>query len=352
MNVADFLLELRNRDIQIRADSDQLRCNAPAGVLTPGLREQLRQYKSEILEFLRAAELLARQERAIIPLQPRGDRIPIFAVGGHNGDVFCYRALAQHLGEDQPFFGLQPPGLDGHSEPLARVEELAAYFAAQIKTFRPGGPYVIAGYCAGCTIAFELAQQLLQDGAAISFVAMFGPYFLASNRLVLRFAQWRQRLATHVRALALLSSFEGRRDYLADRLRKGVMALLARRSPGTNDPELVLRSRVEDVTMGAVRRYTPSHFAGIVSLFLPSREWARLYGAPTLWRSVSERTEDYIGPDDCDAGNMLLEPHAKAIADLFRRCCENSKMEEARSQALRRGFLLDHPNNYFGRSLG
>jgi surfactin synthase thioesterase subunit len=65
----------------------------------------------------------------------------------------------QHLGEDQPFFGLQPPGVDGHGEPLASVEELAAYFAAQIRAFRPNSPCIIAGYCGGGTIAFELADN-------------------------------------------------------------------------------------------------------------------------------------------------------------------------------------------------
>jgi len=319
VSVAAFLSELRDRDIQIRAEGERLKCNAPAGVVTPELREQLQQHKAEILKFLRGAEALARQERAIIPLQPRGERIPIFGVGGHNGDVFCYRALAQHLGESQPFFGLQPPGLDGHSEPLARVEELAAYFAAQIQKFQPDGPYVIVGYCAGCTIAFELARQLLQRGAAIRFVALFGPYFFSSNRLFQRLAHWRQRLASHVHALALLPSFGARRRYLAERLRKGAMSLISNSPPPTNDPELVLRAKVENVTMAAVHRYTPRYFDGRVNLFLPSRQWARFYNAPRSWRSVSQLTEDYFGPDHCDASNMLLEPHAKAMADLFQR---------------------------------
>jgi len=166
--VPTFLEELRRRDIQVWADGDQLRCNAPTGVLTPELRDQLRQRKSAIVEFLRSTEALARQERAIVPLQPRGQRVPVFAVPGHNGNVFSYRFLAQHLGDDQPFFGLQPPGVDGQSEPLTCVEELAAYFAAQIRAFRPDGPYAIAGHCAGGTIAFELARQLLQQGAAIT----------------------------------------------------------------------------------------------------------------------------------------------------------------------------------------
>mgnify|MGYP006170522143 CR=1 FL=1 len=120
-----------------------------------------------------AAGEIAHQQRAIVPLQPRGSRTPLFAIPGHNGDVFCYRALAQHLGSDQPLFGLQPPGVDGQAEPLRSVEALAAYFASQVRGFMPNGPYGIAGYCAGGAIAFELALQLQRAGATVDFVALF-----------------------------------------------------------------------------------------------------------------------------------------------------------------------------------
>src|SRR5262249_47429017 len=130
-----------------------------------------------------------------VPLQPRGTRSPIFAVGGHNGDIFCFHALAQHLGEDQPFFGLQPPGLDGHREPLQRVEDLAAYFVAQIRAFQPSGPYVIAGYCAGGALAFETAKQLPREGAALGPRALFGSPFPTWYRLL---PQLRERFKTTV----------------------------------------------------------------------------------------------------------------------------------------------------------
>ncbi len=140
MKALDFLEKLRSRDIKVWAEGDRLRCNAPAGVLTPELRNELRQRKDEILRFLHSAEALAQQQRAIVPLQPRGTGAPVFAVAGHNGDVFCFRAIAHHLGADQPFFGLQPPGLDGNREPRARVEDLAAYFAALVSPPAPIAP--------------------------------------------------------------------------------------------------------------------------------------------------------------------------------------------------------------------
>jgi hypothetical protein len=111
--VSDFLAELGRKDIHVWGDGERLRCNAPEGALTPDLRHQLRDRKGEILEFLRAAEAVARQQPAIVPLQPRGARTPIYGVPGHPGDVFCFSDLVKRLGDDQPFYGLEPPGLDG-----------------------------------------------------------------------------------------------------------------------------------------------------------------------------------------------------------------------------------------------
>jgi thioesterase domain-containing protein len=322
VSVPALLADLRRRDIEIWAEGDGLRCNAPAGVLTPELREQLQQRKHDILAFLRSATTLAGQQRAIVPLQPRGTRPPIFGVPGHNGDVFCYRALAQHLGDDQPLYGLQPPGLDGHSKPLRRIEDLAAYFAGQIRAFRPTGPCVITGFCTGGTIAFELARQLLQERVAISLVALFGAPYPTWYRLLpqLRWHLGDQvaRVVKHTRALTSLSVSEWW-PYIAERRRNREAQRAAERVTEP-DAVLVLRAAVERATIAAARRYTPGHFAGRVSLFLPCRAWVRLGLRPLRWRSVARDTEEYFGPDGCTSDNMLREPYAATFAELFGQC--------------------------------
>lgn len=325
MKVATLLAALRDRDVQLWADGERLRCSAPPGTLTLELREELRRHKAGILAFLRSAGSLARQQRAIVPLQPRGSRPPLFAFGGHNGDVFCFRALAQHLGEDQPFFGLQPPGLDGQAEPLARVEDLAAYFSAEIRAFRPNGPYGIVGYCAGGTIAFELARQLLRDGFALSTVALFGaPYPTWYRRLPQcrkRLTAQLARLLKHARELALLPAGE-RWAYLAGKL-PGRQRSPVPANQGALDPVLAHRARVADATFAALRRYVPSPFAGQLALFLPCREWARSRELPLRWRAVAERAEEYFGPDGCTGDMMLREPYAPTFAALFRRSTQD-----------------------------
>jgi thioesterase domain-containing protein len=316
--VPAFLAELRSRDVEVWADGDHLRCAAPAGVLTLDLRNQLQQRKSEILEFLRSATALAQQQRAIVPLQPRGTRAPVFGVAGHNGDVFCYRALAAHLGDEQPFFGLQPPGLDGLTEPLASVADLAAYFAGQIRAFQPDGPYVIAGYCAGGAIAFELARQLLQQRAAIACVALFGcPHPAGYRRLPQirrRLVQLAGRLSHHAREVMSRPLRESHL-YLTEKLRQHTARPDDERAVAP-DPVLVLRAKVERATLAALPRYAPGHFAGRVNLFLPSRELGR-DPAMLRWRSVAQRTETYFGPDGCDGDAMLREPYAPRFAELL-----------------------------------
>ena len=315
-----FLAELRSREIEVWAEGDSLRCTAPVGVLTPELRDQLRQRKQEIMEFLRSAEALTQQQRAIVPLQPRGTRPPVFGVPGHNGDVFCYRSLAQHVGNDQPFFGLQPPGLDGQSEPLKCVEDLAAYYADQIRAFQPSGPYVIAGFCAGGGIAFELGRELLRRGEIVACVALFGsPYptwYRSASQLRWRLRRQAERFSGHARALATRSLGE-LRTYVAEkwRQRRARRDAAQARAP---DPVLVLRAKMERAAIAALRRYTPRAFAGRLLLFTPSKQW--LPSAAPLWRSVAERAEQYFGPEGCEGDTMLLEPYAPGFAALFRRC--------------------------------
>ena len=329
MIVPAFLEELRSRDIQVWTEGDQLRCNAPTGALTPELRDQLRQRKSAIVQFLRSAEALSRQERAIVPLQTRGQCVPVFAVPGHNGNVFSYRFLAQHLGDDQPFFGLQPPGVDGQSDPLTCVEDLAAYFAAQIRAFRPDGPYVIAGHCAGGTIAFELARQLQQQGAAITFLALFSsPYptwFRLLPQLRRRLAQRAEWLSTHLQALAV-RSMEERRRYIIAKLAERRRQHEAQRDASqpsrlaAPDPELLRRTRLEAATLVALRRYTPHQFAGRAVLFLPNRDWLRPGNMALRWRRVARDTEESCGPEGCEGDVMLHEPHVRTIVEQFRHC--------------------------------
>ena len=333
MTVAAFLEALRSLDIEVWPDGEQLRCNAPAGSLSPAITCQLRDRKHEIVTFLRSAETAARQSRAIVPIQTRGARPPIFAVGGHNGDVFCYRLLARRLGETQPFFGLRPPGLDGECDPLTSVARLAAYFAAQIRTVHASGDCIVAGYCAGGAIAFETAQHLAREGVDVQFVALFAgrypTWFRRLGQVRHRISHYADRLQVHARALAMQPR-DQRRRYLTDAV--GRLMTPNRTGHATAaDSSSTLVAKVQQATMEGICAYTPAYFNGRLALFLPSARSRRPAEGLVRWRPLARDLEEYCGPDGCEGATMLLEPHVVSIARLFECCCGASAITPARS---------------------
>lgn len=109
----------------------------------------------------------------LVPIQPNGSQPPFFCVHGIGGSVLRYSALANFMGEDQPFYGLE--ALPGRSdkEVYGSVEALARYYIKAIQTIQPEGPYYLGGYSFGGTIAYEMAGQLTTQGHSIGLLGVF-----------------------------------------------------------------------------------------------------------------------------------------------------------------------------------
>ncbi len=116
-------------------------------------------------------EALNPPQALVVPLQPRGDKTPLFLIHAGGGYVFFYRALAARLAPDQPVYALRAAThRDRHRRPFDRaasVQDLAASYIDEIKTIQPNGPYNIGGACFGGVVAFEMAQQLVARGDSV-----------------------------------------------------------------------------------------------------------------------------------------------------------------------------------------
>jgi aspartate racemase len=110
---------------------------------------------------------------SLVPIQPNGLKLPLFCVHAGAGTVLFYRELSQHLGADQPMYGLQPKGLDGKQKFQKSIEEMAEHYINEIRTINPEGPYLLAGYCFGGVVVFEMAQQLISQGYKVALLANF-----------------------------------------------------------------------------------------------------------------------------------------------------------------------------------
>jgi thioesterase domain-containing protein len=238
---------------------------------------------------------LASAPSLIVPIKPEGRRRPVFAVSGHGGDVYSLLGLARHLDADQPVLGVQPPGLDG-SDPLTTVDALARYQIEQIRQVQPEGPYLIAGHCAGGTIAFEVAQQLTAAGQTIGLLALIGaPYpkmFRTTPQMLLYFGR-------HAKALTSGSIAERTRyvvSKLQDRLKQ------SEPQPDVNAEASAARQRVERATVVAVSNYVPQPYAGDIDVFVTAEKWHRAH----YWQEIAANAREHViagfGVDELLAG--------------------------------------------------
>ncbi|MHB1423438.1 MAG: amino acid adenylation domain-containing protein, partial [Gemmataceae bacterium] len=116
--------------------------------------------------------LAPRAGNLLVALQPHGTRTPCFLVHPPGGIVVCYQALAHHLGDDRPLYGIRARGLHGETELPASLEEMAADYVAAIRSVQPQGPYHLGGWSMGGVVAYEMAQQLRQRGQSIGLLAL------------------------------------------------------------------------------------------------------------------------------------------------------------------------------------
>ncbi len=93
---------------------------------------------------------------------------PFFLVAGMFGNVLNLRHLAQLIGNERPFFGLQARGLYGDHAPHETFEEMAEDYIREMKTVQPEGPYIIGGFSGGGITAYEIAKQLKAGGEEVA----------------------------------------------------------------------------------------------------------------------------------------------------------------------------------------
>ncbi len=135
-----------------------------------------------LAQLLRPAAPIAEYP-TLVTIQEKGSQPPFFCVHGGAGSTLFLHHLSKELGDNQPFYGIEPEGLDGKRFRRLTIEQMAAHYVSEIRQVQPAGPYLIGGYCFGGLVAFEMARILTQQGEQPILVALFSAA-LRYNHLV------------------------------------------------------------------------------------------------------------------------------------------------------------------------
>lgn len=126
----------------------------------------------QLAKVVEQEEVSEADKSLLVAIQPKGSQPALFLPHAAGGEILFYRPLALALGENQPFYAIEPQGLDGKQPPHTSVEEMAAYYIKVMQTFQPQGPYFLGGFCGGGLIAYEMARQLEAQGEEIALLVM------------------------------------------------------------------------------------------------------------------------------------------------------------------------------------
>jgi amino acid adenylation domain-containing protein/non-ribosomal peptide synthase protein (TIGR01720 family) len=293
----------------------------------------------------------------LVPIQPLGDRAPLFCIHAIGGEVLYYYRLARELGADQPLYGLQARPMDGKAgqsaAPRITIEELAAEYLNAVRSRQPGGPYFLAGHSFGGVVAVEMARQLTASGEDVALLAILDQPVSAGDEaaevdtaavigdLVRHLARGQGRTveldADALRGLSIDHQLERGLEVLG-----GMEAL----GPGFDIPMLRGLALGWSSRATAVERYKVSAYPGRIILLRASDidlaflrelspERQRIFEDPTLgWRAVAaEGVEVHFVPGNHQT--ILEAPHVEALAGILRACIKRGG-REAGANALTR----------------
>ena len=269
-----------------------------------------------------------RGSNLVIPVQPAGRKPPIFAMLGIGGSYGAYAALTKALGEDQPFYSLEMPGLEDESMPLQRIEEIADKLRVEITGIRAGQPCVLLGACAGAPVAFEMARRLPAEGRSVAQVIMIDPpptgtkrghharaHILWQRLLLPRFVLY--RCWQHMMTLARLKG-EARRAFLQEKLAV-VREIIAKRDLLRASRREVQAARVLEATNAALTGFSPQAYEGRVALLLGDRyDPAGAELAVADWRSLCTGSLEVARITGKDTGSMFRSPCLEVLVSRLK----------------------------------
>jgi amino acid adenylation domain-containing protein len=267
----------------------------------------------------------------LVAIQPGGSRQPVFFVHVGSGNVLCYLDLARHLGDDQPFYGLQDPSLSGAAPPFGSIEEMASAYVRHLRALQTAGPYVLGGWSFGGLVAFEMACQLTAAGQEVALLAVLDSVTPEIERGLDRPRDDATLLAILAAEMYLPVSPSDLRPLDPEERLRVVAEQMSRAGLVFDDPCGYLRRHLAifESRVRATLAYRPGPYAGRVSLFVASTpsegEGFHRGGGPgrldltQSWAKLAAGGLDVLQVPGTHH-EIAREPNVQVLAELLRNC--------------------------------
>jgi thioesterase domain-containing protein len=264
----------------------------------------------------------------VVPIQTEGSRPPIFCAQPIGGDVQCYQPLSRAMGSAQPFYGLGSQHWTGGTDiDQDTIEQLAALYVRDLRTFHSSGPYFLGGWSSGGVVAYEIARQLAAAGQDVGLLALFDSMLAADSsemteaELLISDVENRAQQTLNIASDDVLQlPIDEQYSYIRDcAIRIGVL------SDDIEVEQLQMYVRRQRHVRRLRSSYRPERFHGRITLFraaLNSGRDDRSSTSESVLRQWSELTPFELDVHSVPGNhqNMLREPCVTSIACALESC--------------------------------
>jgi thioesterase domain-containing protein len=279
--------------------------------------------KLPLATFLQAATIeklatLIQEEHpelwsTLVPIQPNGEKPPLFFIHGGDANVLVFHNFLEYLGTQQPVYALQPHREDGKQGFLSQVEDIATEYIQHIRSVQPQGPYNLAGYSVGGIIVFEIAQQLVAQKEEVALLALLdiaSPKHLKQEQST---SNWNYYYWNIFKSLKIQNKLRFLGNGLKQKWDRTTTIILKKLAPNFQKSEEVILSKVYKDLINAVCKYNPKIYPGQITLFRCTKQhWWVNHDRELGWAELTEKPVEVF--DIPGNHNDLVRSSAKHVA--------------------------------------
>lgn len=271
------------------------------------------------------------QWKRLVPVQPRGDRTPLFFLAGYHkpdGPLLFLSHLIPHLGKDQPVFGFQPRWMEGQGDDYASVEEIARDYLKELRTVQPAGPYLLGANCVEGTAVLEIARLLEQDGEEVKAVVLLDTERPSTRRILRKDFYFYQSKIRHKGQvlMEIVRAKDGSRFRL-------ISELVARKVGKSTSPETRENDRFSQQRVNYWRllyRHKPKSWGGRLTVIGNEQELSQ---DPDFgWTGFSANGVELRAVPGTH--ETMLTEHGREVARIMRQCIDDALAKHVDSSEL------------------
>jgi len=262
--------------------------------------------------------------RSLTKLKPEGERSPIYLLHPGGGFLLRYYHLLKYLHPDIPVQGFQAQGLDGLTEPLSEIADMAAHYVREIEEGGLVGPFHLVGFSLGGLIAYEMACQLQAAGKEAGLVCLLDSYLNYRERAdidprkkqprVIRLIEHDAKVVASLPQKILRTPLKDLPSILSRSLNGTIQTLRSQIFPNHDREDWAPNKLAKNTLRDSGHRYEPGVYTGDI-LFIKAAD-TMVPGAMEIWRRQVIGNVEVVEVPGRHA-QLMEEPLVEQVAEII-----------------------------------